>query len=278
MNIDVIVTDREHRRVLDLQPDDFELLVDGRPVPIEYFAPPRGGKAPAETASSAAGAANVEARGSPSPTAAIATITPTNLILYVDQTALENKARQNTLDELREFLGARRGELGSGDGGGVRTESACPPAADERSGAHRTGARRTREATGAGPTGLLGTDATGAGYSRLRPKRPAPGPGPRGELLARRVAAHRAGDLDVGRSGRSIASGDRSPPSPAWSAHWPQSKAASRLFSPRRASPPIRRSFCAKPSINSAESAAATPAGRRRSSCSRKPCSGSSNR
>ena len=41
VNVDVIVTDREDSRVLDLGRDDFELLVDGRPVAIEYFAAPR---------------------------------------------------------------------------------------------------------------------------------------------------------------------------------------------------------------------------------------------
>jgi VWFA-related protein len=100
VNVDVIVTDREKRRVLDLHEDDFELLVDGRPVPIEYFAAPRPPAVPAIAAESVA----------PLPVAAsplAEPIRPTNLILYIDQTALENRARHETLRELREFFATR---------------------------------------------------------------------------------------------------------------------------------------------------------------------------
>ncbi len=99
VNVDVIVTDKEHRRVLDLQKDEFELLVDGRPVAIEYFAPPRGSRPAAE-------AASVETPAT-LPTPPTPALTPTNLVFYVDQTALENRARHDTLAELREFLGKR---------------------------------------------------------------------------------------------------------------------------------------------------------------------------
>ncbi|MBP9145637.1 MAG: VWA domain-containing protein [Thermoanaerobaculia bacterium] len=100
VNVDVIVTDREKRRVLDLNEDDFELLVDGRPVPIEYFAAPRLPAAPAIAAESLA---LLPVAPSPLPEP----IPPANLILYVDQTALENRARFETVRELREFLRAR---------------------------------------------------------------------------------------------------------------------------------------------------------------------------
>jgi VWFA-related protein len=100
VNVDVIVTDREKRRVLDLNEDDFELLVDGRPVPIEYFAAPRLPAAPAIEAQSFT---PLPVAPSPPPEP----ILPTNLILYVDQTALENRARHETINELREFLRAR---------------------------------------------------------------------------------------------------------------------------------------------------------------------------
>ncbi len=103
VNVDVIVTeggDRNGRRVLDLNQDDFELLVDGRPVPIEYFAAPRLPAAPAIAAESLA---LLPVAPSPLPEP----IPPANLILYVDQTALENRARFETVRELREFLRAR---------------------------------------------------------------------------------------------------------------------------------------------------------------------------
>ena len=101
VSVDVVVTDRDGGRVLDLQGDDFELLVDGRPVPIDYFAAPRP---PAPPAALAAAPAAEPAAPAPAAPAAEA---PTDLILYVDQTALENRARHETVTELREFLAAR---------------------------------------------------------------------------------------------------------------------------------------------------------------------------
>lgn len=37
VNIEVVVTDRDGVRVHGLEPSDFELLVDGEPVPIDFF-------------------------------------------------------------------------------------------------------------------------------------------------------------------------------------------------------------------------------------------------
>ena len=103
VNVDVVVTDRAGQRILDLGRDDFELLVDGRPVGIEYFAAPRGAPAAAvQEPSSALGTAT-----SPSPEEVEAPNAPTQLILYIDQTALENRARHETVEELREFFRSR---------------------------------------------------------------------------------------------------------------------------------------------------------------------------
>ncbi|MBP9145635.1 MAG: VWA domain-containing protein [Thermoanaerobaculia bacterium] len=103
VNVDVVVTDKAKQRILDLGRDDFELLVDGRPVAIEYFAGPR-----------LAGATAAAAPALP-PTGGIATVpgtpvqgvAPTNLILYIDQTALESQDRKTAIQELREYLRAR---------------------------------------------------------------------------------------------------------------------------------------------------------------------------
>ena len=108
VNVDVVVTDKAKQRILDLGRDDFELLVDGRPVAIEYFAGPR-----------LAGATAAAAPALP-PTGGIATVpgtpvqgvAPTNLILYIDQTALESQDRKTAIQELREFL---RGRLEGAD-------------------------------------------------------------------------------------------------------------------------------------------------------------------
>ncbi len=115
VSVDVIVTargDRKGGRVLTLGRDDFELLVDGRPVPIEYFAAPRGRVASADATSPP-----LAAESPPSlPLAPIAPIAPApapapagpaDLIVYIDQTALENRARHETVRELREFLRSR---------------------------------------------------------------------------------------------------------------------------------------------------------------------------
>ena len=45
INVEVVVTDRRGRRVTDLTAGDFRLLVDGEPVPVDYFAEIREGHA-----------------------------------------------------------------------------------------------------------------------------------------------------------------------------------------------------------------------------------------
>jgi len=47
LEVEAVVTDGQGRRVHGLAPDDFRLLVDGREVPIEYFAEVRDGEAAA---------------------------------------------------------------------------------------------------------------------------------------------------------------------------------------------------------------------------------------
>lgn len=106
VNVDVIVTeggDRNGRRVLDLSQDDFEILVDGRPVAIEYFSPPRLG--PAQPAAPLDPTTTM-ATAQPAPPPVAAT-SPTNLVFYIDQTALENRTRHITVAELHEFLRSR---------------------------------------------------------------------------------------------------------------------------------------------------------------------------
>jgi VWFA-related protein len=109
VNVDVVVTDKSKRRILDLGRDDFELLIDGRPVAIEYFAGPRfaGATAPTPPAPPAGAAASTLATA-PGPSAG-PPATPSNLIFYIDQTALESHDRKTALEELREFLRSRPG-------------------------------------------------------------------------------------------------------------------------------------------------------------------------
>src|SRR5687768_11222453 len=55
VNLEVVVTDRDGARVRGLLPQDFELTVDGREVPIDFFSEVVGGT----VASAAAGATGV---------------------------------------------------------------------------------------------------------------------------------------------------------------------------------------------------------------------------
>jgi len=50
VNVEVVVTDEQGRRVHGLTAADFELLVDGRPVPLDYFSEIREGRAVASPA------------------------------------------------------------------------------------------------------------------------------------------------------------------------------------------------------------------------------------
>lgn len=100
VNVDVVVTERSGRRVTDLAREEFELLVDGRPVPIEYFAapPPSAG----ERGLAARPVEPLELAGRELP----AEILPSHLVVFVDQSALERRVRGETLDELRAYLAA----------------------------------------------------------------------------------------------------------------------------------------------------------------------------
>ncbi len=102
VEVDVVVTDRDGRRVTGLAPEDFALLIDRKPVPIEYFTTPRGGKAvapraPAEASSSLAPFATAKGPAPEAPSRE-------RLVLYIDQSALDPWVRRSALRELREFV------------------------------------------------------------------------------------------------------------------------------------------------------------------------------
>jgi VWFA-related protein len=124
INVDLLVVDRAGRPVLDLGRDELELLVDGRPVPITYFAPPPGPAAtPSAPAAPAPGAATAEpaAGTAPAPEAAIppppgsetdpgdagATREATTVVVYVDQTTIGFSQRARVLRTTRELITSR---------------------------------------------------------------------------------------------------------------------------------------------------------------------------
>ena len=199
VNVDVIVTDREKRRVLDLRRDDFELLVDGRPVPIEYFAAPRPPAVPATRGG--------ELRHPPGGSVAAAGTDPADEShpLRRSDRARESRPPRDPPGVARVFRDARR-RRGQRDGGGVRAEPPRTPAPDLRSGPHRPGARRARESPVARPARQRRAHAAPARHPQLRPRRGAlPAAFP-----ARRGAAPRARDRRLGRAtARSPAAVDR---------------------------------------------------------------------
>lgn len=96
VNVDVVVTDASGKRVTNLVREDFRLEVDGKPVPIDYFAPP-----------GAQGAA--AARAGDEPDGATVDLSRANLFVFVDQSALEWRTSKQILEEIQAFVLPRTG-------------------------------------------------------------------------------------------------------------------------------------------------------------------------
>jgi VWFA-related protein len=97
VNVDVVVTDASGARITDLIREDFLLEVDGKVVPIDYFAPPSA-KRTAPAARPAEGA-----------DPAVVDMSRANLFVFVDQSALEWRTSQQILDEVEAFVLPRTG-------------------------------------------------------------------------------------------------------------------------------------------------------------------------
>ncbi len=110
VNVEVLVTGRKGRRVVDLARDDFEVFEDGERVEITHFraprpVPPELGEAP-EPAEPP-----LPARpGKPSPTVA-APEPPLHLLLFVDSRNLRLHARRQLFQALRESLSREPGPV-----------------------------------------------------------------------------------------------------------------------------------------------------------------------
>lgn len=99
MNVDVIVVDREGRRVQGLTASDFELLQDGKPQPIANFSEYRGRAgtlAAMAIAPDQATASALEAQLAPS--------TPRKIILCIDQFAMSRQHRGPWFDAMKAFV------------------------------------------------------------------------------------------------------------------------------------------------------------------------------
>jgi VWFA-related protein len=97
VNVDVYATDKQGHRVNDLKQGDFELLEDGKPVPITNFTPVRvqGAAAAVATAPETAGATAAVSR---------APEDAWNLVVYVDDFNIQPAHRTRALRQVRDFL------------------------------------------------------------------------------------------------------------------------------------------------------------------------------
>ena len=96
VNVDVVVTDASGNRVTDLVREDFLLEVDGKVVPIDYFAAP--GARP-----------TTPARSAEEPDLPAVDLSRANLFVFVDQSALEWRTSKQILEEIRAFVLPRTG-------------------------------------------------------------------------------------------------------------------------------------------------------------------------
>jgi VWFA-related protein len=99
VNVDVYATDKKGQRVNDLRQGDFELLEDGKPVPITNFTPVRVPAGATATPAAATAPAPEGATAAPK-----APEDAWNLVVYVDDFNIQPAHRTRALRQLREFL------------------------------------------------------------------------------------------------------------------------------------------------------------------------------
>jgi VWFA-related protein len=100
VNIEVVVTDSKDRPVTGLSRDDFELLVDGKPVELSNFFAVTEGR-PVMIAGSELNA--------PEAATTLPESQQLNMIVLVDDSSLHGTERREALAALRQFLGQRAG-------------------------------------------------------------------------------------------------------------------------------------------------------------------------
>lgn len=153
VNVEVVVTDRAGRRVRGLAREEFELLVDGEPVPIDYFSEVVGGAAVAPPAAEA-GAADPSAPAAAPPPAQAAAPVGRSYLLFIDDSFALATRRDQVLARLeRDLAGFGPGDqmaIVAYDGRGL--ELLAPWSADR--GALTAALERARRRPAAGITML----------------------------------------------------------------------------------------------------------------------------
>ncbi|HYG65384.1 MAG TPA: VWA domain-containing protein [Thermoanaerobaculia bacterium] len=128
VNVEAVVTDKQGRRVPGLTARDFRLLVDGKPVHVDFFLEVREGRA-AQTARLPGAAGEPEVA-----TLEAGEAVPTNYLVFIDDyfspLTLRNEVLKSLSRELRS-LGARdRVAVVAFDGRGSRVLSSWAPASE----------------------------------------------------------------------------------------------------------------------------------------------------
>ncbi len=100
INVDVWVTDDDGRPATGLTAADFELIQDGRPVPITHFTEIRGGSEFRETSDSAPVADAAERIVDRDPTAFF----PGHVVVYFDQSRLHPRNTKALVESVQEML------------------------------------------------------------------------------------------------------------------------------------------------------------------------------
>jgi len=99
VNVEVVVEDKDGIRVSGLRPEDFRLVVDGEPVPIDYFTEILGGEA-VRTAAPADGSTAVQ----PVPAVAPGEAIGTSYLVFIDDFFTMEHDRNRVLEALKADL------------------------------------------------------------------------------------------------------------------------------------------------------------------------------
>ena len=117
MDVDVVVTDKAGRPVSNVPREDFSILVDRKPVEIDYFAAFRAGdiRPPDAETLSPDLVLKTESRGRE-------TAVPRHFLLYVDEASIAPAHRRAAIEALRELIG----RLNPSDEAAIVAERAAP--------------------------------------------------------------------------------------------------------------------------------------------------------
>jgi VWFA-related protein len=102
MEIEVTVLDRNGKAVEGLKPEDFQVRVGRRAVPVKNFFAVRNGAIVEEVGGTAPAAARALANE---------TTIPTNLVIFIDETHLRQGSRKRALDALQKYVAQNVGPM-----------------------------------------------------------------------------------------------------------------------------------------------------------------------